>query len=773
MKRLHLGVAGKIFGGFLAVVVLALAIGGLGNWSLYQVIGHAGDEELALKLQTLLLEARRQEKNYLLRADQPSFDKLGQTLAEIKATLDQLRERGLSAEQLDKLTAAQAGYRAAADQIRRLTEEDAKLLQELQAVSETMARLSSQESERVAISTRDNLVDNLKSTLDKNTLKQISDVVNLAYHALSFMHRTGQPQAAGLDLIRSLRFSGNNFFYVVGKDLTLLAHGNERQLEGMDFGVIKDQKTGQAFIKELAEAAVADGEAEVEHHWTKPGGGSAVYPMITYARYFEPWQMVVCAGVYLDDMERRTAFLSDMLSYGMNELRAAFEMDALALRARVAALYYLKYGQKAEEVEKNLKIVRNMEVAPEELKKETLAYQAAFAKQVANAQAAKEQVGLIQSLARDFMESSQGLSFDAQQQFRDIAQSGRWLLLVVVAAAAVAGLVLAWLVTRAITGPVRRAITALRGAADQVAASSQEVGAASQSLAEGASQQAASLEETSSSLEEMASMSRANADNASQANHLMDQTRQVVGQANHSMKDLRAAMDQISQASDQTAKIIRTIDEIAFQTNLLALNAAVEAARAGEAGAGFAVVAGEVRALAQRAAEAAKSTSVIIADNLQNMKRGSELVAVTDQAFDQVAVSAGKVAELLSEISAASSEQAQGVDQLNQALAQMDKVTQQNAAHAEQTSASSQEMMGQADYMRAYVDDLVALVEGSARGDGQPGPRLLEAPAATDPTPAAPAAPPAPPAPPAGPGATAKPRPEAVIPLDQDDFQNF
>jgi methyl-accepting chemotaxis protein len=163
---------------------------------------------------------------------------------------------------------------------------------------------------------------------------------------------------------------------------------------------------------------------------------------------------------------------------------------------------------------------------------------------------------------------------------------------------------------------------------------------------------------------------------------------EVIGKANSSMRQMRTAMERINAASDEMAKIIKTIDEIAFQTNLLALNAAVEAARAGEAGAGFAVVADEVRNLAMRAAEAAKNTSQLIEDNIKNIKDGSELVAATDEAFSEVAGTSSRVAELVGEIAAASSEQTQGIDQINKAAIEMDRVTQSTAANAEQMAAA-------------------------------------------------------------------------------------
>jgi len=279
------------------------------------------------------------------------------------------------------------------------------------------------------------------------------------------------------------------------------------------------------------------------------------------------------------------------------------------------------------------------------------------------------------------------------------------------------GLGMAFFVTLSITKSINRVAEGLTDGADQVASASAQVSSSSQSLAEGASEQASGLEETSSSIEEMASMTKQNADNANQANALMADTSKVVEEANLSMVELTESMKDISTASEETAKIIKTIDEIAFQTNLLALNAAVEAARAGEAGAGFAVVADEVRNLAMRAADAAKNTANLIEGTVKKIKNGSDIVAKTNEAFGKVATGAKKVGELVGEISAASDEQAQGVNQINKAVAEMDKVVQQNAANAEESASASEEMNGQAEQMKEFVGDLVMLVRGS-NGNG-------------------------------------------------------
>jgi methyl-accepting chemotaxis protein len=269
--------------------------------------------------------------------------------------------------------------------------------------------------------------------------------------------------------------------------------------------------------------------------------------------------------------------------------------------------------------------------------------------------------------------------------------------------------------SRSITRPINEVIRGLTEGSEQVSSASSQVSAASQQLAEGSSELAASIEETSSSVEEIASMSRQNAENSNHAKQLMHDAVVVVEKVNNQMNDLVAATVQISKSSEETGKIIKTIDEIAFQTNLLALNAAVEAARAGEAGAGFAVVADEVRNLAMRAADAAKNTAELIQNTINAVNHGSQLTKTAQEAFRENAEISNKVSKLIEEIAAASNEQSQGLAQINTAVSQMDQVTQTTAANAEESASASEELTSQASELNTMVDTLINIVGGDSR----------------------------------------------------------
>ena len=300
----------------------------------------------------------------------------------------------------------------------------------------------------------------------------------------------------------------------------------------------------------------------------------------------------------------------------------------------------------------------------------------------------------------------------SQKSAQGVLSTNIILLIIVVALSIAISLAMG----RFITMPIGKVIEGLNESAHQVAAASVQISSASESLASGAAEQAAGLEQTSTSLEEMTSMTKQNADHSHQANRLIGDTGRVVAEANESMRDLTESMRAISLASEETGKIIKTIDEIAFQTNLLALNAAVEAARAGEAGAGFAVVADEVRNLALRTAAAAKTTEQLIDGTVGKVKNGSDIVGRTNEAFTRVAEGAKKAGELVGDIAAASNEQAQGIEQVSRAVVEMDNVTQQNAATAEESSSAAKEMNDQAERMKRFVDELIVLVAGRRNG---------------------------------------------------------
>ena len=262
-------------------------------------------------------------------------------------------------------------------------------------------------------------------------------------------------------------------------------------------------------------------------------------------------------------------------------------------------------------------------------------------------------------------------------------------------------------------------VSQVRTGTDTIATASQQIASGNLDLSSRTEEQASSLEETASSMEELTSTVKQNADNAKQANQLAATASDIAVRGGQVVSEVVHTMEDITESSKKIADIISVIDGIAFQTNILALNAAVEAARAGEQGRGFAVVASEVRNLAQRSASAAKEIKELITSSVGTVENGSRLVTQAGSTMNEIVDSVKRVTDIMAEITAASQEQASGIEQVNQAVAQMDEVTQQNAALVEEAAAASQSLQDEASNLAQVVS--VFKLSGVQESTGQRG----------------------------------------------------
>ena len=329
------------------------------------------------------------------------------------------------------------------------------------------------------------------------------------------------------------------------------------------------------------------------------------------------------------------------------------------------------------------------------------------------AQVAKKNGDSFKAKSRAATDDLVGREQEALQNDLEAAKSQTSSVRILVFSGVLGALLVALLVVRSVMTAIRslrQQSQELREGTEHVVAAASQVATSAQGLSQQSTHQAASLQETSASMEQMASMTRKNAENAVNAAELATEVANQVHGSNAALDEMVSSMTAIRESSNKVAKIIKAIDEIAFQTNILALNAAVEAARAGEAGMGFAVVAGEVRSLAQRSAQAAKDTAILLEESIARSQEGTGRVEQVAQSISTITDNVQRVKGMVEEVRQASGQQAQGIDQVTQALAQMESITQTTAATAEESAAASEELNAQAETSMAVVRRLEALV---------------------------------------------------------------
>lgn len=335
-----------------------------------------------------------------------------------------------------------------------------------------------------------------------------------------------------------------------------------------------------------------------------------------------------------------------------------------------------------------------------------------------------EQIDSTGKMSREFntlSASVQALSEEADRMTSQTKNLSLSIIIWIVGASILIGIIYAILSVKKIAGVLKKTIYGITNSSEEVSHASGQISSVSNMLADSASNQVVIIEQTALSLNETVAVTEKNAEHAREANRLIETTGKIIHKANGAMTQLTISMGEISNASDETSKIVKDIDAIAFQTNLLALNAAVEAARAGEAGSGFAVVAEEVRNLAMRSAQAAKNTAHLIDETIGKVRAGNGMVTETNKAFGEISDSASRLGKMLAEIAELSTHQVDQIKKISVAIKDVDDIAQQNAATAEESASASKELNSQAANLNNLVVDMEALISSSKRAAAAAG----------------------------------------------------
>ncbi len=742
----------RLIGGFAAIISIALVVGITGYYSLNKVMKVAGFETRILETKNHLDELLIHQEKYIQTGNQEDYTKIRKIFDTFKKEKGILSRQGMDQTALVGLDKGAESYDTTLSELQKNKEANKILLEDLKKIAAEMSHIFLQTITEESGQIGENILTANHTFLKEFAYKSIKQVLELGFDAIKFSHSNGKTREETLELIRNMHFDGKNYFFVVQRDHTLIAHGSRSKLEGMDFGKIKDKKTGKTFMVELVKNAVKDGTSTTEYYWTKPGQGDLVFPKVTVAKYFAPWNMIICAGVYVDDIEKASREMNNIVSQGFEEIGVLNNLEKTMIYARLASLYHMRFNSGEQKPLDLLSTISESPKAPPELRNAATTYKDIWKSYSGNLSMAQTNAKTATKNIRAGLSIMEQVSSKIKATMQTTEASAKSIILIFIAAGVILGIGMAFILVRSILTPIKKTNEMIKDIAEgegdltkrlsvnsedevgelagwintfieklqsmirdistgvetlsdssmQLSAVSDQIATNSDQTAQKSHTVAAAAEEMSTNMNSVASASEETTANIQTIVAAIEQMRSTIEEISGNMargntttqsavsraKQVSSKVNELGLAASDINKVTETISDISEQTNLLALNATIEAARAGEAGKGFAVVAGEIKALAQQTAAATNE----ISSKISNVQ---DTTAESVEVIETVVSVINDIDEIVTSVAAAMEEQSATTLEISNSVSQAAQGVEEVNVNVNQTSLVADSVTGE------------------------------------------------------------------------------